>query len=68
MRTADFQKQQHVVNIGKMGSIVAGVGVSSKQSTTNKTPKFLLSPRTNSLAASNYNNSLGGPEDGSTEY
>ena len=50
MRTADFKKNPQVVNISKLNS-VTNVGISSKQS-NNKTPKFMLSPRTNSLANS----------------
>ena len=53
MRTADFKVNNQIVNISKMNSVTkVGVANTTKQSTMNKTPKFLLSPRTNSLANS----------------
>ena len=54
MRTADFKKHQNATNLRKIN---LNANFSSKQSSS-KTPKFLLSPRTNSLANSAFPNSL----------
>ena len=54
MRTADFKKHQNAINLNKLN---LAVNFSSKQSSS-KTPKFLLSPRTGSLANNTFANSM----------